>query len=73
MIDSKIQWTDHTWNIAVGCTKIDDDCRFCYMYRGSLEGTRYDPKRSIGQRQTSMRYQKKTVLFKIKEIKQKQQ
>lgn len=31
--DSKIQWTDHTWNIARGCTKVDEDCKFCYMYR----------------------------------------
>lgn len=44
MENSKIQWTDHTWNIAVGCRKVDADCKFCYMYRGSLNGTRYDPK-----------------------------
>jgi protein gp37 len=31
--DSKIQWTDHTWNIARGCTKVDEDCKYCYMYR----------------------------------------
>jgi protein gp37 len=44
MINSHIQWTDHTWNIAVGCDKVDEDCKFCYMYRDSLKGTRYDPK-----------------------------
>lgn len=32
---TKIQWTDHTWNIARGCTKVDADCKFCYMYRQS--------------------------------------
>jgi protein gp37 len=42
--DTKIQWTDVTWNIAVGCTKVDEDCKYCYMYRGSLNNTRYDPK-----------------------------
>lgn len=42
--NSKIQWTDHTWNVARGCTKVDEDCTFCYMYRESLESTRYDPK-----------------------------
>ncbi len=31
--NSQIQWTDHTWNIAVGCTKVDADCKYCYMYR----------------------------------------
>jgi len=41
---SKIQWTDATWNIAVGCTKVDEDCKYCYMYRESMKGTRYNPK-----------------------------
>lgn len=40
---SNIQWTDATWNIARGCTKIDDDCKFCYMYRDSFNNTRYNP------------------------------
>jgi len=40
---SNIQWTDATWNIARGCSKVDDDCKFCYMYRESYSGTRYDP------------------------------
>ncbi len=38
-----IQWTDATWNIARGCTKVDADCKFCYMYRDSFNGTRYQP------------------------------
>lgn len=38
-----IQWTDATWNIARGCTKVDEDCKFCYMYRDSMDKTRYDP------------------------------
>lgn len=41
---SKIQWTDATWNIAVGCSKVDDDCKYCYMFRSSLGGTRYEPR-----------------------------
>jgi protein gp37 len=45
MKNSSIQWTDHTWNIAVGCSKVDEDCKFCYMYRDSLKSTRYDPKK----------------------------
>jgi protein gp37 len=43
-IKSNIQWTDATWNIARGCTKVDEDCKYCYMYRESLNGTRYEPK-----------------------------
>lgn len=42
-ISSKIQWTDATWNVAVGCTKVDEDCKYCYMYRDSLNSTRYNP------------------------------
>lgn len=42
-----ISWTDVTWNIARGCTKVDDDCKFCYMYRESFDKTRYDPYKVI--------------------------
>lgn len=45
--DTKIQWTDATWNIARGCSKVDEDCKFCYMYRESLNGTRYEPKKVV--------------------------
>lgn len=41
---SAIQWTDATWNIARGCTKVDEDCKFCYMYRDSMSETRYNPR-----------------------------
>ena len=40
---SNIQWTDATWNIARGCTKVDEDCKFCYMYRDSFDSSRYNP------------------------------
>lgn len=42
-LNTNIQWTDHSWNIARGCTKVDEDCKFCYMYRGSLNNKRYNP------------------------------
>lgn len=42
-LKSAIQWTDATWNIARGCTKVDEDCKFCYMYRDSFDSTRYNP------------------------------
>lgn len=44
---TKIQWTDATWNIARGCTKVDEDCKYCYMYRESLNETRYNPFRVV--------------------------
>ncbi len=38
---SAIQWTDATWNVARGCTKVSEECKFCYMMRDSLNDTRY--------------------------------
>jgi len=31
--DSAIEWTDHTWNPWMGCTKISPGCQNCYMFR----------------------------------------
>lgn len=45
--ESAIQWTDVTWNVARGCTKVDEDCKFCYMYRDSFASTRYDPYKVV--------------------------
>ena len=28
--NSKIEWTDATWNIITGCTLVDEGCRNCY-------------------------------------------
>jgi len=41
--NSNKQWTDATWNIARGCTKVDEDCKYCYMYRDSFDSSRYNP------------------------------
>ena len=41
---TNIEWTHLTWNVAVGCHKVDADCLNCYMHRDSMAGTRYDPK-----------------------------
>lgn len=27
---SKIQWTTHTFNVWIGCTKVSEGCKFCY-------------------------------------------
>lgn len=31
--ESKIQWTNYTWNPFHGCKKVSEGCKFCYMYR----------------------------------------
>ncbi|HEX2864753.1 MAG TPA: DUF5131 family protein, partial [Deinococcales bacterium] len=30
MKNSRIAWTDHTWNPWIGCTKVSEGCRNCY-------------------------------------------
>jgi len=35
MADSKIEWTNATWNPLTGCTKISPGCKFCYAERMS--------------------------------------
>ena len=32
-IDSKIEWTESTWNPVTGCTKISTGCKNCYAER----------------------------------------
>ena len=27
---SQIEWTEQTWNPAVGCTKVSAGCKYCY-------------------------------------------
>jgi len=33
MAQSKIEWTDATWNPTTGCTKVSPGCKFCYAER----------------------------------------
>lgn len=30
MKQTKIEWTEQTWNPSVGCTKVSDGCKYCY-------------------------------------------
>lgn len=36
---SKIEWTDHTFNYWIGCSKVSPGCKFCYAEY--LMDTRY--------------------------------
>jgi len=31
-VNSKIEWTENTWNPVTGCTKISEGCKNCYAY-----------------------------------------
>jgi len=35
-VNSKIEWTEATWNPLTGCDKISPGCKFCYAERLSL-------------------------------------
>lgn len=35
-MNSKIEWTDHTWNPWRGCTKVSPGCDNCYMFRDAV-------------------------------------
>ena len=63
---STIQWTMATWNVAVGCDKVDADCKYCYMYRQSLKGTRYKPNEVRRTKQAftmPLRLKEPTLIF----------
>ena len=38
MADSKIEWTDKTWNPVIGCSKVSEGCRNCYAMRMEVCG-----------------------------------
>ena len=38
--ETKISWTQHTWNPWRGCTKISPGCKNCYMYTAQLKQAR---------------------------------
>ncbi|MDD4089163.1 MAG: phage Gp37/Gp68 family protein [Tissierellia bacterium] len=35
-LNSKIEWTENTWNPVTGCDKISDGCKNCYAHRMAL-------------------------------------
>ena len=41
--NSKIEWTDHTFNPWIGCTKVSPGCAHCYAE--NLMDTRYGKAR----------------------------
>src|SRR3990167_6883297 len=36
VIQSKIEWTNDTWNPWHGCTKVSEGCDHCYMFRDKV-------------------------------------
>jgi len=44
MDNSRITWTNSTWNPWMGCQKVSPACKFCYMHR-ILDGDGTDPNK----------------------------
>ena len=64
MENSKIEWTDHTWNPWQGCTKVSPGCKHCYAE--SLMDHRYKKVKwgPTGTRlRTSAAYWRKPILW----------
>lgn len=62
MENSKIEWTDHTFNPVIGCTKVSDGCTHCYAE--SMEnrwGRGWGP--TAPRRRTSTAYWKKPIAW----------
>lgn len=66
--DSKIEWTDHTFNPWIGCEKISPGCDHCYAERGSRRlGAQHGLKLWQGDHFfTSEAYWKKPLLWNRK-------
>ena len=43
--NTKIEWTDATWNIITGCTLVDEGCRHCYAARLAATRLQHIPSR----------------------------
>lgn len=63
MAKTNIEWTDFSWNVARGCRKKNEDCKNCYMFRDSFDGTRYNPRMVVKTKSVF------TLPLKIKETK----
>ncbi len=63
--ESSIEWTDATWNPWMGCTKVSEGCKNCYMFR---DQKRYghDPtvlRRSRTTFQAPLRWREPRMIF----------
>lgn len=42
--DTKIEWSNSTQNFWIGCEKVSEACKFCYMFRDLNRYKQFDPK-----------------------------
>ena len=63
--DTKIQWTDATWNCWHGCKKVSPGCKYCYMFRDK-ERFKQDPTeviRSAGNFNAPLKWKEPKLIF----------
>lgn len=63
--DSKIQWTENSWNPWHGCKKVSDGCKYCYMYRDK-EKYGQDPTKVVRSKtkfNDPLKWKEPTVIF----------
>ena len=46
--NSKIEWTDHTFNPWIGCTKVSPACDHCYAEVSTPSRTLFGVRRNLG-------------------------
>jgi protein gp37 len=61
--NSKIEWTNHTWNPWMGCTKVSSGCKNCYMFR---EQVRYKLDPNVVKRTSTQTWKKPLKWNKVK-------
>lgn len=63
--ESKIQWTENTWNPWHGCKKVSAGCKFCYMYRDKIKFGQDPTKvvKSKGKFNEPLKWKEPTVIF----------
>lgn len=63
--ESKIQWTENTWNPWHGCKKVSAGCKYCYMYRDKIKFGQDPTKvvRSKGKFNEPLKWKEPTVIF----------
>lgn len=63
--ESKIQWTENTWNPWHGCKKVSEGCKYCYMYRDKIKFGQ-DPMlvvRSKGKFNEPLKWKEPRIIF----------
>lgn len=65
MSDTKIQWTNKTWNPTTGCTKVSAGCANCYAERMWKRLSRNSKHAAYGRKFTDVRMHEKRLDYPV--------